>query len=483
MKSLWNRRFSVGLAVLSIAMSVALILGVERLRNEARKGFANSASGIDLIIAARGNDVQILLATVFGVGSTGAGIDTSVLKMVEGLDPVEWAVPIMMGDNHRGFPVIGTTRAYFDRYGQTESGALSFAAGGPFETSDGAVVGAEVAARFGYAPGDVIINAHGSGAVAFDVHDEAPFVISGVLTETGTAVDRMVIVSTEGFDALHQDPDDAEADPLSALASVPEPSDDSHAHEEHHEAGHDAHDDHSHEEHDDHEHGEHDEPGHDAHDDHEHEEHVEEGHEAHEEHGHDSHDDAAHEHEHEPNTINAIYVGLKDKTAVLSIQRMIAEYKTEALSAVLPNVALLALWSITGTAETALQVMAVAVAIAGMIGMVVMLMASLESRRREFAIFRSVGATPGWVCGQIVIEACLVTLVGLVLGVAMLAGVTFVADPILTAQYGFGLGAVVPVDQEWVLLAAIFCFGAVAGLIPAWRVYRMTLADGLAVRL
>lgn len=465
LKSLWNRRFSVGLTVLSIAMSIALILGVERIRTEAREGFANSAAGIDMIVAPRGNDVQILLATVFGVGSTGAGIGWDVYEMIEGLEPVDWAVPVMMGDNHRGFPVIGTTPAYFDMGGRAGRAPLAFSSGKVFDKPNEAVVGAEIAARFGYAPGTVIVNAHGAGAVAFDVHDEAPFVVSGVLAETGTAADRLVIVSIEGFDLLHEDDEDAHSDPLNTIDEKSHDSGEAHA-----DHGEEAHDDHGEEAHDE---GD----GHDGHDDHSEDVHDDHGNEAHD----DDHD--GHAHLHEPDKINAIYVGLKSKTAILSIQRMIADHKDEPLSAVLPNVALLALWSITGTAETALQVMAIAVALAGIIGMVVMLMASLDARRREFAIFRSVGATPMWVCGQIVTEACLVTFAGLVLGVALLAGVSLVADPILTAQYGFGLGSMFPAGHEWVLLGGIFCFGAVAGLIPAWRVYRITLADGLAVKL
>ena len=116
LRSLWNWRFVAALTVLSIALSVALILGVERVRNETRDSFANSASGIDLIVAPRGNSVQILMATVFGVGSMGTGLAWQTYKLVEDLPQVAWSVPIQMGDNHRGFPVIGTTAAYFKRF-------------------------------------------------------------------------------------------------------------------------------------------------------------------------------------------------------------------------------------------------------------------------------------------------------------------------------------------------------------------------------
>ena len=433
-KSLLNRRFVAALTVLSIALSVALILGVERLRTEARAGFANSVSGVDLIVAARGNDVQILMSTVFGVGSTGTGINWESYEMVENLPGVDWTVPLMMGDSHRGYPVIGTSKAYFERFRHSGGQSLTFEKGHAFDSAVGAVVGADVAQAFGYRPGTEIVNAHGSGAVSFDVHDEAPFTISGVLTPTGTSVDRMVFVSLEGFDALHEDAASENKDPFartegSANAEAPT-----------------------------------------SHDEHENEDSHDDG---------DEHD----EHSHEPGTINAIFTGLTDKSAVLSIQRQLAEYRGDALTAVLPNVALLQLWSITGTAEAALRLMAGAVALAGVIGMVVMLSASLDARRREFAILRSVGATPRNIFSLIISEAVLLMLTGIILGYLVLSLVTIAADPVLAANFGLRIGLGWPTFREALLIGFIFCSGLLAGAMPALRVYRMTLADGLSMRL
>ncbi|EAV43536.1 hypothetical protein SIAM614_02626 [Stappia aggregata IAM 12614] len=433
--SLWNRRFVAALTILAIGLSVALILGVERLRDSARDSFANSASGIDMIVAPRGNSVQILMATVFGVGGTGTGMTWDSFEWMEDRPEVAWAVPIQMGDNHRGYPVIGTDAAYFEHFRHSGGQSLSLAAG-TFFTGDGAdaaVVGAEVAARFDYAPGGVIVNAHGSGEVSFDLHDEAPFTISGVLAPTGTAVDQMVFVTLEGFDTLHAQEDAPLIDPLDPAAK---PAD---GHDEH-----EAHDDHE-------DHGEH------------------EGTEA--------------GHYHEPDRINAVYIGLIDRTNVLGLQRAVNERRSDALSAVLPAVALAELWGITGTAERAMRLMAWAVALAGMIGMVVMLSATLDTRRREFAILRSVGATPTRIFALIVTEAAVLTAAGLILGFVLLTLATFVTDPILSAHFGLRLGLNVFGARELATLLAIFCAGLIASLIPAIRVYRMTLADGLSVRL
>jgi len=435
LRSLWNRRFIAVLTVVSIGLSVALILGVERLRDGARDSFANSASGIDLIVAPRGNSVQILMATVFGVGGTGTGMTWDSFEWLEDRPEVAWAVPIQMGDNHRGYPVIGTDATYFEHFRHSGGQPLSLAEGAFFAGDDGdaAVVGAEVAARFGYGPGTVIVNAHGSGEVSFDLHDDAPFTISGVLAPTGTAVDRMVLVTLEGFDSIHAQEDAPLADPLDPAAK---PAD-----------GHDEHK---------------------AHDDHK--DHVE-------------HEGTEAGHSHEPDRINAVYVGLIDRTNVLGLQRAVNERPSDTLSAVLPAVALAELWGITGTAERAMRLMAWAVALAGMIGMVVMLSATLDTRRREFAILRSVGATPTRIFALIVTEAAVLTAAGLILGLVLLTVATFVTDPILSARFGLRLGFSVFGARELATLLAIFCAGLIASLIPAIRVYRITLADGLSVRI
>ena len=296
LRSLWNRRFVAGLTVLAISLSVALILGVERLRDGARDSFANSASGIDLIVAPRGNPVQILMATVFGVGGTGTGMTWESFEWLEDRPEVALAVPIQMGDNHRGYPVIGTDAAYFEHFRHSGGQPLSLAAGAFFSSDgpdDAAVVGAEVAARFGYAPGAVIVNAHGSGEISFDLHDDAPFTISGVLAPTGTAVDRMVFVTLEGFDTLHAQEDAPLADPLDPAAMPADGHGEDVAHDDH-----EAHDDH------------------DAHDEHE---------------DHGEHEGTEAGHGHEPDRINAVYVGLIDRTNVLGLQRAVNERPSDAL--------------------------------------------------------------------------------------------------------------------------------------------------------
>jgi len=452
LKSLLNRRFVSFLTIVSIALSVCLIVGVERLRAEARAGFANSASGIDLIVASRGNPVQILLATVFGVGSTGNALSWETFDAIRAQRAIAWAVPLSMGDNHRGYPVIGTTPSYFTHFRHSGGEALELATGRAFSSATEAVLGAEVARRLDYGAGAEIVLAHGSGDVAFHVHDDEPFTVVGLLEPTGTAVDRMVLVSLQGFDALHSDAPDGETTARDALLGVVgkpgarKPKGEGQASDQR-EAS----------------------KGYNEHHDHEHDQH----------HGYD-HD---HDHDHgeaEVRQINAVYLGLQDRTAVLGLQRTFSDYEAEPLTAVMPNVALLELWSLTGTAEAALGLMAVAVALAGMLGLLATLSAALESRRREFSVLRSVGATPGRIFALIVLEAFLLTLAGLLLGYLALMAALALLDPVLASELGLRLARWWPSSTEAALMLAILLAGLVASLVPAFRVYRITLADGLS---
>ena len=204
-KSLLNRRFTALLTVCSIALSVCLLLGVERLRTEARNSFANTLSGTDLIVGARGNPVQLLLYAVFRIGEPTNNLSWRSYEAVTALPQVAWNVPLSLGDSHRGYRVLGTTEAYFRHYRYGGNQNLDIARGHGFEDLYDAVLGAEVARSLGYSAGDRIVLAHGAGDVHFAQHDDKPFRVAGILRATGTPVDRTVHVTLEGIEALHVD--------------------------------------------------------------------------------------------------------------------------------------------------------------------------------------------------------------------------------------------------------------------------------------
>ncbi|MCP5093122.1 MAG: ABC transporter permease, partial [Gammaproteobacteria bacterium] len=203
-KSFRNRKLSVGLAITSITLSVALLLGVEILRNEAKSSFASTVSGTDLIVGARSGSVNLLLYSVFRIGNPTNNIDWHSYEEIRDLPGVKWSIPLSMGDTHKGFRVIGTDHNYIEPYRYARDRQLSLSQGNWFEHEDETVLGAEVVANLGYRLGDKIVVAHGAGDESFIKHNDQPFRVVGVLAATGTPVDRSVHVSLAGFDHMHE---------------------------------------------------------------------------------------------------------------------------------------------------------------------------------------------------------------------------------------------------------------------------------------
>ena len=114
--SLINRKTTAALTVLSIALSVALLLSVERMRAGAKQGFANTISGTDLIVGARSGQVQLLLFSVFRIGNATNSITWQSYQHFANDRNVAWTIPMSLGDSHRGYRVLGTTGAYFEHF-------------------------------------------------------------------------------------------------------------------------------------------------------------------------------------------------------------------------------------------------------------------------------------------------------------------------------------------------------------------------------
>jgi putative ABC transport system permease protein len=413
-KSLRNRKVTVGLTIASIALSVTLLLGVERIRREAQTSFTNTISGTDLLVGARTSPVQLLLSSVFGLSNATNNISWDSYEAISGHPGIAWSIPVSLGDTHAGYRVLGTTGAYFDhfRYGRRQ--ALQMQAGGWFASEEGAVLGAEVADKLGYKVGSDIVVAHGYGDISFTKHDAHPFHVEGILARTGTPVDRTVFVSLAGVDAIH-----AGMDP----------------------AG---------------------------------------------DHGHDpltAHGMSGPHHEDEPAAITAFYIGLKSRSAALSVQRTVNEYKSEPLSAVLPAVALQELWEIVSVVEKALLAVSGFVVLVGLSGMLVAIMTSLNERRREMAILRSVGARPLHIFSLIVGEAGFVTLIGIMTGIGLLYLFLIFAQPLIASRFSLFIGIKGLAGYELILVGIVCLAGFIIGLIPGYRVYRYSLADGMTVRV
>ena len=203
LRSLLARKLTVLLTMLAIGFSVALFLGVEKVRTGTKASFMDTISGTDLIVGARTGSVQLLLYSVFHMGNATNNIGWDSLQEISELKGVDWVVPISLGDSHRQFRVMGTTQEFFQRYQFRRGKQIGFAQGQQFDDLFDAVIGADVAKALGYKLGDPIVVAH--GLASFSKHDDHPFRVAGIMEKTGTPIDRTVIVSLEAIEAIHVD--------------------------------------------------------------------------------------------------------------------------------------------------------------------------------------------------------------------------------------------------------------------------------------
>jgi putative ABC transport system permease protein len=184
-----------------------------------------------------------------------------------------------------------------------------------------------------------------------------------------------------------------------------------------------------------------------------------------------------------PKTITAFLLGMESKATVFMMQRALNEYRQEPLLAIIPGVALQQLWELVGVADTALMIVAAFVVLAGLLGMLTAILTSLNERRREMAILRSVGARPGHVFGLMVLESGLLALLGVLLGLALTYGVLAGLAPLLERRFGVFVELSAPSAYDMGLLGLVVGAGLLIGAVPAWRAYRNSLADGLTIRV
>ncbi|MBC8087055.1 MAG: ABC transporter permease [Phycisphaerae bacterium] len=560
-KSLRSRVLTTWLTVTSIALSVTLLVGIEHLRAGVRESFAGTISGTDLIVGARGGTLQVLLSTVFGIGSPAGSVSMKTFERWKSHPAVKWAVPYSLGDSHRGFRVVGTTAEFYERYRYRKTGKVEFAQGRASSTDDEVVIGYDVAERLKYVLNSPVVVTHGLVDIGTSSHESHPFHVVGILGRTFTPIDRSVYLTLEGLEAMHEvepgrivaapkfgianstdsngavrrtapaatknpatnagaqsattdtsiaspgksvppvmpgaapppvmpgaapPPVMPGAEPPPAVAAAaaaaqqaaanankaappvmpgaeppPEvaaaaaalqksaagklaaerravvdaakpkspqtPSQSAFTGAPPPRAG---------------------------------------------EAGHDHGDDQ----------ITAFFIGTKNRFEALMLQREMNTDFTEPLTAVIPGVALGELFQSIGSAEVGLRVVALFAVAIGLTGMLVALYSSLDARRREMAILRSVGAGPGTIVSLLVLESGLLALLGCLIGVGLVYLGLVVGQGPIEQRFGLHLSIRMLKGPEYRYLALILASGVLVGFVPAWKAYRTSLADGLSPR-
>jgi len=203
LKSLQVRKGSVALSIIAMAVSIFVLLGVEHIRHQTKESFANTVSGVDLIVGARTGSLNLLLYSVFKIGSPTNNISWQSFENIAENSKVKWAIPLSLGDSHKGYRVLGTSSSYFQHLSYGKQHQLTFKEGEAFDHVLDVVLGYEVANKLGYKLGDKLVLAHGISKNSFNLHSDNPFTVVGILAPTGTPIDQTLHVSLQGIEAIH----------------------------------------------------------------------------------------------------------------------------------------------------------------------------------------------------------------------------------------------------------------------------------------
>ena len=419
-RSAFNRRGTLALVVFSIALATALLLGLERLRTDIRSSFSLAVSGTDLVVGARTGPVQLMLYAVFRVGGATNNVKVQSLRDVAAHRAVAWVVPLSLGDSHRGHPVLGTTPDYFKRFAYGDKQPLALAQGSPFAGTLDGLYEAVLGAEVAQSLGYTL------GQRITLTHGMQAGALAAVHGDKPfTVVGVLARTGTPVDRTLHVSLQAIEAIHLDWAGGAPLPA----------AAG------------------------------------VRIA------------PEFARKFDLEPKQVTAALVGLKSRAAVFVVQRFVNQYEAEPLLAVLPGVALDELWQAVGLGERALLAISGLVALVSLASLVAVVLAGLNERRRELAVLRAVGAGPRQVLLLLAAEGGLVTLCGALLGALAAAAAVLLAGPWVQQRLGITLAAGAPTAAQWGLFGAVLAAGMLASLVPGWRAYRLSLADGLSPRI
>jgi len=490
-KNLVKRKLSSFLTILSVALGAALVIAVQVAEKETERSFNQTSVGYDLILAAPGSRMQTTLNTIYHLETSTGIIPFGVYEVLKNDPRVEFAYPFYVGDSYQGYRVVGTT-ANFLLKGQPRAGeSFEFAEGRIFERPFEAVIGFDTANQLGLSIGDKIVFTHGVAEVAegaeAHTHDDDPTKIVGILKRTSTANDRIIFTSVFTTHALHSAHDYHDHDH----------EDDHHDHDhqhndDHHHNAH-SHDHHSHNGHNhNHEHNHGDSNDHHNHDD----DHAD--HDDHDHHAHQRSSQTLEELEMQVTELDAVLVKFTNQALAIQVAGMLNfptpqnpllarnlmrdplfPYKDD-LMGVIPAIQIQELMSLVGNAEQVLRSVAMLVFIVALIGVLVALYNTMEERRRDIAIMRSLGARRRSILFLMLMEAAFITVIGCILGLFLGHGIVSLASPHIAQNAGIVISGFTFDADQFKILFVFVALGILAGLIPALKAYKTDVVSNLS---
>ncbi len=407
LKSLLNRKSTVMLTVVSITIGIMLLIAFSFIKDQVKTSFSKTVSGIDLIVGAKTSEVNLLLYSVFHMGTPADNMSWDAYQKINDNKLTAWTIPIALGDSHQGFRVIGTNENYYRHYQYGNEQALTMDMGQWFDHPFDVVLGHEVANKRNYQINELITLSHGVSKNSFSQHDQIQFKVSGVLEKTGTPVDQSLFVSLSGLEAIHLNWPKDEAQQQQLINYI-----------------------------------------------------VDQG--------------------LTPQSITATFLALKSQSATFVFQRQINQDQAAPLQAILPGVALAQIWNMSQSFERVLWLVGALVFVATIVGLINMLMASLQSRKKELALLRIIGASPFYCFLLIQSESLLMLLAAMLLACTLVWLLFYVFGDWLGSEYGFFIELSAYFNADLLMiLGVVFITAVLLICVPASMFYRQSILKNI----
>jgi len=202
-KYLMAKPLSTGLNILLLALGLSIITVLLLVENQFENKMSRDASGIDLVIGAKGSPLQLVLSSVYHIDFPTGNIPLDEARKVSRNRLIKKAIPMGLGDNFEGFRIVGSNHEYLELYN------ASFISGKAWTKPFEVVLGSKVAKEKGFKVGDTFVGSHGIASASHE-HDEHPYVVVGILTPSHNVIDQLIVTSIESIWYSHDDTYDHE---------------------------------------------------------------------------------------------------------------------------------------------------------------------------------------------------------------------------------------------------------------------------------
>ena len=433
--SLKYRFLNSFLSIMLTAFGVSIALLISQFGNHIQNRINLDGQGIDIVVGAKGSPLQLILSSVYHIDIPTGNIAYSQAKKIMNNPQIEESIPLALGDNWRGFRIVGTTTNYIRHYD------MSLSTGRYWDQNFEVVVGSSVNLDIG----DEFMGVHGLLEDGSS-HEEHKYNVVGILKPSGTVIDRLILTSLNSVLDIH------------GLHKVDNSFEINHEHEHEH----------------DHEH--HKEEHHDVH-----------GHK-HDKEKHKNEDENHHKHsknDKETNKTNelgsseitALLIKTKSPIANINLPRSIN--RESSLQAANPALEINRLISLFGIGSKSFAILSLILILIASLNIFSGLASNLENRMGDLAVLRAVGFSKKRIFKIIVLEGILVVLIGILLGIL----IGFLLFSTLTNNF-FTLhttNASLIFNLDFILIILfVFFAGLIAAIFPAYRGSKISIANQLS---